>query len=162
MENGKKKFYMLVGLPGSGKSTWAESQNMEIISSDYWIEQVAAEIEKTYSDVFDNVVGPANKMVEALLSMGSYMIVDMILDQTNLSVKSRARKLELLNNKEEYHKVAMYFNTPLSVINHRLAERNKEGKVISSQLIEKMASLFERPTVEEGFDEVNEIEFKLN
>ena len=51
------KMYVLVGVPGSGKSTWVKSQDWAAecayISTDGFVDEYAASVNKTYSEVFD-------------------------------------------------------------------------------------------------------------
>lgn len=67
--------WMLVGVPGSGKSTWIENADLEegrgrdttVLSTDYFIECVAAIHGKTYNEVFHDTIKYANrKMYEDL------------------------------------------------------------------------------------------------
>ena len=47
------KCYQLIGVPGSGKSTWADAQSWALtcarVSTDKWVEIYAREVGKTYS-----------------------------------------------------------------------------------------------------------------
>jgi len=62
------KLYMLVGVPGSGKSTWVANQKFEdaiIASSDAYIDTVAAKSGKTYNEIFSRAIGYAQKFCDS-------------------------------------------------------------------------------------------------
>jgi predicted kinase len=148
--------YMMIGIPGSGKSTWLAKQAFDwartrIISTDNIIDQRAAAQGKTYSDVFQKEIKSAtsemNQQLKAAIAAGD----DIVWDQTNLTKKSRAGKLSQIP--EEYHKVAVVFRTPDDVeLTKRLA--NRPGKHIPPNVLLAMKSQLEMPTSGEGFDEI--------
>jgi len=152
--------YVLSGLPGSGKSTYANGTftgQEVIISSDNVIEALASQLDTTYSEIFKDTIEMATKCAEVQLALASYALEDIIVDRTNLSAKSRARVLNLVQKPSEYKKIAIHFATPLELIKLRLQKRNHSGKVISNELLEDMQKRLEVPTVDEGFDEVKVI-----
>lgn len=145
---------MLVGIPGSGKSTWVSTQswskNCVHLSSDKFIEEYAKLVNKTYNEVFDEYVKTATHRLTKHAITTNVAGSDAIWDQTNLTVKSRASKLKLFPC---YKKIAVVFATPDS---HELARRlaSRPGKSISDAIIASMTSIFQMPTTEEGFDEI--------
>ncbi len=148
------KLYMLIGVPGSGKSTWVSNQiwakDCSIVSSDRFIDEHAEELGKTYNEVFDEYVKIATKLMEnqALIAQANNM--DIIWDQTNMSAKSRAKKLALLPN---YEKIAVVFRTPeKEELDRRLSSR--PGKFISEKIVNSMIASYNEPTEEEGFKEI--------
>jgi predicted kinase len=153
-------FYMLVGLPGSGKTTWAMQNlgaNSVYLSTDSIIEDMAVSLGKTYNDIFKDIIGPAQKIVDNELYLHSYPGKNnLCLDQTNLSPKSRKRKLDLVAH-PGYKKIAVYFDTPINVIEKRLEVRNKSGKIITKRLLEDLQATFVRPSLAEGFDEIKPV-----
>jgi predicted kinase len=77
---------------------------------------------------------------------------DIIWDQTSTTVSTRAKKIKML---EGYTKIAVVFNTPkFDELNDRLQKRALTGKVIPSDVMHRMISGFEHPTLEEGFDQI--------
>lgn len=165
---------MLVGVPGSGKSHWANDHDTDIdyltyeddyahvLSTDDIISDIADLLDKTYTQIFDTAIGASQSAVNALITLKSISLRDIILDQTNLTVKSRMGKLDLLRNKEEYRKIAIYFDTPLEIIKDRLNQRNATGKIIGDKLLHRMLDSFEMPTLEEGFDEVRTVGYQYD
>ena len=64
--------YVLVGVPGSGKSTWIAQQDWAkdcaVVSTDDFVEDYAKEVGSTYSEVFDDYMPTAVKlMAEAVV-----------------------------------------------------------------------------------------------
>lgn len=147
---------MLIGVPGSGKSTWIANLNEDmsntvVISSDNIIERRAAEQGLTYSDVFQNEIKSAtaemNQNLKAAIAQGK----NVIWDQTNLTAKNRKSKLAMFP--EEYVKIAVFFPTPDNdEWQRRLA--NRPGKVIPNNILLGMNSQLEQPSLKEGFDQV--------
>lgn len=148
-----KTAYILVGVPASGKSTWVEKNhnlNTFIVSTDHYIEQHAALQKKTYSDVFAEYIQIATCNMVEDVKYARNNGFDIIWDQTNTSVKARAKKLKMLPN---YKKIAVVFKTPdQTELARRLA--NRPGKHIPESVMVSMISSFQMPTKDEGFDEV--------
>ncbi len=145
------KLYMLIGVPGSGKTTWIKNNkhNAVVVSTDDYIERVAAKQGKTYSEVFKDAIGPATEQMEKDLIQATRNEQDIIWDQTNLTAKVRKQKLQRIP--KNYRKVAVYFSVPQD-LRDRLASR--PGKVIPEPVIISMINQLQPPTKEEGFDEV--------
>ena len=148
------KLYMLIGVPGSGKSTWIKSQtwtdNTVVVSSDRFIDEHAASVGKTYNEVFDDYIKIATKLMDNQVLIAQANGCDIIWDQTNTSPKSRKNKLDKL---WDYEKIAVYFRTPDEAeLERRLASR--PGKSISSNIMRSMISNLTEPTKDEGFKEI--------
>lgn len=148
------KFYMMIGVPGSGKSTWIRNNNtkgMTVASSDAYIESKAASSNKTYSEVFDKHIKAANAYAQNVAKQAFDLNLDVIWDQTNITRKSRAAKLAMVP--DHYEKIAVVFPTPnRDELQKRLASR--PGKVIPPNIIMAMASSLEQPSRDEGFDKI--------
>lgn len=151
--------YMLVGLPGSGKSTYSEI-NLEpalqlagdffYYSTDHYIDKIAKELELTYDDVFEDNIRDATAAMNLFLAEAIKSKRDVIWDQTNLTVNSRRKKLARFP--AEYRKVAMVFEVAEDVLNERLA--NRPGKTIPAHVIKSMRDSYVAPTLDEGFDAI--------
>jgi len=148
------KCYQLVGVPGSGKSTWVSNQewkdNCYYISTDKHVEAYAEAHGKTYSEVFNDYMPTAvDNMVEEVIRARDAGI-DIIWDQTSTTVASRVKKFKMLPN---YEHIAVVFKTPDRIeLKRRLDSR--PGKEIPDVVIEGMLASFEMPTEEEGFKEI--------
>lgn len=148
------KLYMLIGVPGSGKSTWIANQDwtkdIPIVSSDKFIDEHAAKEGKTYNEVFADYVKIATRLMDNQVLICKANNTDIIWDQTNTSVKSRKAKLDKL---EGYEKIAVVFRTPeKEELDKRLVQR--VGKHIPANVMESMIANLQEPTEEEGFKEI--------
>jgi predicted kinase len=148
------KVYVLVGVPGSGKSTWIKSQDwalgLTVVSTDNFVEAYAKEQGKTYSEVFvDYMPTAVDLMVKAVVHAREHGH-DIIWDQTSTTVKSRTRKFNML---PDYEHIAVVFKTPEHTeLMRRLMSR--PGKDIPDHVVASMIASWEDPTEEEGFKEV--------
>ena len=151
--------YMLVGIPGSGKSTWVNNQiwtkNCAYISTDYYIEKFAQKLNKTYTEVFDDVIPRAVRLMNRSVCRAKNNNKDIIWDQTSVTIKTRAKKLRILT---DYRAIAVVFDTPeLDELYRRL--RLREGKHIPHRVIHQMLDHWQDPTLEEGFSEIWHVKF---
>ena len=145
--------YMLIGVPCAGKSTWIKSCSIDavVLSTDDKIEAAAAAEGKTYNDMFKSVIGEAEKQMHADAAAAFAAGRDVIWDQTNVTAKTRGKKLNRVP--AHYEKVAVYFVTPDNAeLQRRLA--NRPGKTIPANIVMGMVSQLEMPTAEEGFDRI--------
>ena len=148
------KLYMLVGVPGSGKSTWTNNQDWAkdcaYISTDVWVELEAKKQNKTYTEVFAEFMPKAVHIMTEHVKLARDKGQDIIWDQTSTTIHTRKKKLVML---PEYYAIAVVFNTPDSEeLSRRL--NNRLGKVIPDDIIQLMIEGWEEPTLEEGFKEI--------
>jgi len=148
------KLYMLVGVPGSGKSTWIKNQiwalGLSVVSTDPWVEDHAKREGKTYSEVFEEYMPIAVRMMTNHALVAQANGIDIIWDQTSTTRASRAKKFRML---PEYSAIAVVFPTPEpEELARRLASR--PGKTIPPEVIERMIADWEEPDLSEGFEEI--------
>jgi predicted kinase len=148
------KVYVLVGVPGSGKSTWVDSQDWALpcarVSTDKWVEIYANEVGRTYSEVFVDFMPTAVDLMAKEVVAARETGRDIIWDQTSTTVKSRAKKFAML---PDYDHIAVVFKTP----DHKELMRrlsNRAGKEIPDHVIASMIASWEDPTEDEGFKEI--------
>ena len=145
--------YFLVGLPGTGKSTWALNNkdlfNATVISTDTFIEEEASKQNKTFAEVYHKTITKALEKVESSFKYSLKNKKNIILDQTNLSRKTRLEKLRLVP--KDYGKVCVFFMTPKD-LKERL--KNRKGREISDSAIKNMEANLEIPLKKEGWDKV--------
>ena len=139
--------YTMVGLPASGKSTFAANHPECIVVCP---DEIRARL---YGDASiqgngAQVFSIAFKHINQALAAGH----DVIFDATN--TKRRYRKAIFKNAPSAYH-VAVYLKTPLEVCKERNAKRER---VVPNEVIERMAVYLNPPTIEEGFKEIIELE----
>jgi predicted kinase len=148
------KCYQLIGVPGSGKSTWIKNQiwalGLSVVSTDMWVEMEAERLDKTYSEIFTDYMPKAVQLMANHVVLARDKGIDIIWDQTSTTIASRARKFNML---PDYEHIAVVFRTPdLDVLKERLASR--PGKEIPWEVVQGMIDNWEEPTEEEGFKEI--------
>jgi len=148
------KLYVLVGVPGSGKSTWIKDQTWMLgltkVSTDNFVEAYAKQQGKTYSEVFEEYMPNAIEQMSEQVIFARKHGHDIIWDQTSTTVASRVRKLKML---PEYYSIAIVFATPEEKeLKRRLNSR--PGKEVPWDVVQGMIDNFEMPTEEEGFKEI--------
>jgi predicted kinase len=156
MKTEKSKCYILVGVPGAGKTTWVQNQNFDtqltaIIGTDRYVERYARRINAPYSDVFEGVMPQAIKSMINTLRRAVKLNLDIVWDQTSTTIPSRLKKLRMIP--PNYEKIAVVCPTPdLEELNRRLDSR--PGKHVPQEVVHQMISEFAEPTLEEGFDKI--------
>jgi predicted kinase len=148
------KCYQLIGVPGSGKSTWVSEQDwalgLTIVSTDAFVEDYARAQGKTYSEVFTDYMPTAVNLMAEQVVFAREHGHDIIWDQTSTTIESRARKFRML---PDYEHIAVVFETPEhNELMRRLMSR--PGKEIPDHVIASMIASWEEPTEEEGFKEI--------
>jgi len=151
----KPQAIMLIGVPGSDKSTWAEpyitERGFQLVSTDAYIEFAAKLMGKTYGDIFKTTIGAATKVMEDELNRAFTYHQNLIWDQTNLSMKSRRTKLNRLLD-AGYEVTAVAFEIPTKELElRRKARELSTGKTVAANICETMGKTYQRPTRHEGF-----------
>lgn len=151
-------FYLMVGLPGSGKSTYwntlsKQSDDIAYLSTDEYVQVRADAEEKTYDDMWADLIGEATEFVHKSFRELVKDGADIVWDQTNLGVKKRKRVLSQVP--QAYRKVAVVVSCDESVRQRRLLQR--PGKTIPPHVDKSMMDSFVMPTLDEGFDEIVEV-----
>ena len=151
---------VLVGLPGSGKSTSVpEDFDGFVYSTDNYIEQCAKMNVWTYNEAFQEFIGPATKHMNEQLQIAIRQKSDVLWDQTNMSSKKRLGILSKFP--KTYRKICICRVPPQDAsewaeLDRRILDRaTHAGKMIPHHIIESMADSYVEPTLNEGFDEVH-------
>ena len=159
----EKEVVVLVGLPGSGKSKYSEDEiiNTMIVEDNDDIWRVSRDhlihlnVEgRDYNEKWKNA--DQKKIDKLLQDSFNYVVSEgysqVIVDMTHMSKKSRRRTLSHFD--KSYKRKAVVFLTDL--ITNDLRNSQRDGKVISKEVVEKMMRSFYPPTFEE-FDEIEYI-----
>ena len=150
----KNKLLVLVGVPGSGKSTWISNQPWSaawhIVSTDKHVDAYAASVGKSYSEVFEEYMPTAVQLMADDLVKARAAYKNIVWDQTSVTRLSRMKKLRML---PEYEATAMVFSTPAEdELSRRL--KSRPGKVIPQRVLIQMIAGWEDPTLAEGFSKI--------
>jgi len=148
------KCYQLIGVPGSGKSTWVKNQiwalGLSVVSTDNFVEAYADAQGRTYSEVFKDYMPTAIDLMIQQVAFARQHGHTVIWDQTSTTVASRRKKFRML---PDYQHIAVVFKTPdPEELSRRLASR--PGKIIPEEIVQDMINRFEMPTLAEGFQEI--------
>jgi predicted kinase len=147
----KNALILLVGISGSGKSTWgkkfSQDNNITYLSSD----EYRAKFGKNEDDqsVTPQVFAYLKRKVDELLSQGKSVMVD----ATNLTKRDRKDFLDSANKTETY-KIAVVFEVSRDELVARQEKRaSVGGRRVPDWVIDKMINKYQRPD-ETEFDKV--------
>ena len=141
----RQRIVVLVGLPGSGKSSWLEHQGITGISSD-WIRQVLAD-DATDQTIHARVFLTMRYLLRQRLGIGrpvSYV------DATHLTPDERRPYIRIAHW-FGCEVEAVYFDVPLEVCRERNLRRNR---VVPDDALERMAAKLVPPDLAEGFSRI--------
>lgn len=139
------------GLPASGKSTYSEMLVSSGIFCSVCPDKIRGEL---YGD--ENIQGDgkqvfaiAHHRIKELGKSGN----NVVFDATNIN---RNRRKELVKEMRPYFDIIIFkwFSTPASICYERNFYRDRQ---VPSNVIKRMSDNFEEPTIEEGWDYVEEI-----
>lgn len=167
---------MLSGPPGVGKSYlhtiklywdqfWAENiilpLGYHVFSTDKIIENICDTCGMTYNDGFKDLYDFAEKMSYKGLEYALIQQRSVVWDQTNITPKSRKRKLTrflTLPNSKIYTRIGVGYefkkNDILTILLRAEIREKVIGKHIDKGLIEDMFNQYEPPTLSEGFEHI--------
>lgn len=138
--------FVTIGLPGCGKSTWAQHQNARIISSDAIREEMFGDeaIQGDPRMVFAEVY---KRLMQALVDG-----VDVIFDATNLDNK-RTKAIEMCHEMG-YECVAVYFDADAQTCIER---QNMRSRKVPASVIRRMSHQLVPPYLEEGWTRIEKV-----
>lgn len=144
-------FYMMVGLPGSGKSTKAEQIKNEFCAQVFSSDALRKE---KFGD--EKVQKDANVIFKELLNRCASSLNDChttVLDATNLSYKKRMQFLEGLDKKVNltFSKICILMATPYEICCERNSSRER---VVPDEAMKRMYCSFYTPAYFEGWDDI--------
>ena len=142
-----KKFIMMIGLPGSGKSTiargLAEENDVVYLSSDDIRKELSGneENQNINTEVFETM----RKRTLQALNDGKHVVYD----ATNINSKKRKGLLTQLPKKVE--KIAYYIATSYK---NTLEQNSKRERIVPKEVIDRMYKTFQIPIYSEGWDKI--------
>ncbi|KAF8391424.1 hypothetical protein HHK36_023729 [Tetracentron sinense] len=159
---------MMVGLPASGKTTWAEKWVKEhsemryvLLGTNLALEQMKVPgllRKNNYGERFDRLMDRATGIFNTLLARASKTPRSYILDQTNVYKSARKRKLKPFVN---YRKIAVVVFPKPDELKLRAEKRSKEmGKEVPAEAVNEMLANYvlpmskDMPGSDEYFDQV--------
>ena len=147
----KPTLTLLVGVPGSGKTTWANKNHKEnevVLSSDLIRKELFND--ETNQENNKLVFTTLYKRARNLIKQGKSVIID----ATNVTIKDTSRALNNFANFDVI-KVAIVFKTATDICKFRDKNRTR---TVGEEVIDKFTEKFINPTKEEGFNEIKYIE----
>ncbi|KAL3615046.1 hypothetical protein CASFOL_040707 [Castilleja foliolosa] len=144
---------MLVGLPASGKTTWAEKwvkENREkryvLLGTNLALEQMKVPgllRKNNYGERFQLLMDRATKIFNTLLARASKIPRNFIIDQTNVYKSARKRKLKPF---ADFIKIAAVVFPVAEELKIRSDKRSKEmGKEVPAEAVNEMLAKFTLP-----------------
>ena len=153
-----KNLYIVMGLPGSGKSTWLKEHLNDpvIVSRD----EVRFSMPGENSKYFDNEKKVFSKYVNTIQEyLDSSNNIDVYADATHINQKSRNKLLNKLNLKDVNINI-LYINTPVEECIKR--NNNREGlEKVSEKVIRDFNERLEVPTHNEKYKYKSIIEVRV-
>ena len=147
----KNVLIVMCGLPASGKSTYTEWLTESGVFCAVCPDKIRGEL---YGD--ENIQGDGKQV----FAIAHHRIKDLgqnrnnvVFDATNID---RNRRMKLIKEMRPYFDIIIckWFSTPASICYERNFYRERQ---VPSTVIKNMADRFRTPTLEEGFDLVEEI-----
>lgn len=149
------KLTLLVGLPGGGKSTYA-NRIMESNPNAVWISSDAIR-EELWGDANDqqqpsSVFGEMFSRTVAALNAGN----DVIYDATNLVAKTRASTLASIRGRVNHPILAECVVVLCSIKECKRRQANRD-RVVPDEVIDRMVRQFQTPWYNEGWDYITTV-----
>lgn len=158
-----QKVIYLVGIPGSGKSSFAEElakkEQAIVLSSDTIRHELFGEESKQKK---------TNLVYRTLYERVNELLLErknVIIDATNVERERRMFSLQKINRLglKNVRKICFYFDTPYDIC---LERNQKRSRQVEGRILEKMRKNLEYPLLGEGFDDIQIVhvsgEYEIN
>lgn len=154
---------MMIGLPGSGKTFWADMQmedhptkNYELLGLNSVIDQMTGRSlnrRRNFGKRWEELAGEALPILDKLLEVAAKTPRNIILDQCNLYRNTRRRKASLFALFGTRQAVCLV--TDETTLRLRTEKReHEEGKICQREAMMDMRKAFMAPEIEDGFSEI--------
>lgn len=157
----QKNLWLLVGIPGSGKSTWALEQLNALPSEHgHWVsrDMIRFGLIKEGEEYFSKEKEVFNLFVRAVQAdIDNDFITDIYVDATHINEASREKLLGRLKNLENVNLNAVVFDIPLEVCLERNAQRTGRA-CVPETAIRNMYNNFRNPALDKRlYDKIIEM-----
>lgn len=141
------RFYLLVGIPGSGKTTYARTQlshALRVSLDDFRLMLTGVAFERANERY---VVTAAHATLRALLARARRWQRDIVLDATNVT-RARRRLYVAMARRRSVPTIAVYLSCPLEVA---LVRNRQRPAAVPEHAVRRLHAALQPPSVDEGF-----------
>lgn len=156
-----QRIYITVGLPGSGKSTWARETARDNDTIIICKDNIRHMLKGEY--IFDPVYEPlVAEIVMAALNDALMAGFSIILDETHITKQHRIDTIERIRNHImpiQPKIICVWFTEDENNLGYRMREPRGYSDIKWAEVLDKMVEKFQKPFKKEGFDEIIKIPF---
>lgn len=148
--------YLVMGCPGSGKTTWIKNH---LDDKSLWVsrDEIRFSMVKENEEYFSKEKEVFNEFVRRI-DEGLDLNFNVIADATHINVKSRRKLLDSIAFPLNTKVCIIWIKTPLIECIKRNDNRKNTRSFVPRGVIRRMYSQIEEPNFEEGFDTIYIVE----